>query len=451
MAYFSEAQLPRYREEDLPGTVKKLYNFCRELQEMLQFVLSNLDADNIEGYEEIFNRLTDADGNISILKQTAEEILMQVRRNEGQLGELSVKADGISARVQDNEKGIAELKVTADGISQRVADNEKNLSSVTQTASSISQRVANAEGDISTLEQTASGLRSRVSSVEGSMSSVEQTANGLSSRVTSMEGSLSTVQQTANGLTSTVSDLNGKYTQIKQTVDSINLTGTVTFRDLETEGECVITGENICAGNIDLQSVTLSNNYGSLTMGRGSTGTDNTRGARLNGPITTQGRFDYANYFFASDAAVRMSGEDEFGINSFYVSPDEIHADIVIDIGSDERIKNHISYDVAERYGAFFRALKPARYRMNSSRSERFHTGFIAQQLRDALIESGLASQDLAALVQQDYDPAAEDGGGGQYSIRYGELIPLNTAMVQALMARVDALEAEVKQLKGGA
>ena len=146
-----------------------------------------------------------------------------------------------------------------------------------------------------------------------------------------------------------------------------------------------------------------------------------------------------------------MSGEDEFGINSFYVSPDEIHADIVIDIGSDERIKNHISYDVAERYGAFFRALKPARYRMNSSRSERFHTGFIAQQLRDALTESGLSSQDLAALVQQDYDPAAEDGGGGQYSIRYGELISLNTAMVQALMARVDALEAEVKQLKGGA
>ena len=55
------------------------------------------------------------------------------------------------------------------------------------------------------------------------------------------------------------------------------------------------------------------------------------------------------------------------------------------------------------------------------------------------------------SLVQQDYDPAAEDGGGGQYSIRYGELISLNTAMVQALMARVDALEAEVKQLKGGA
>ena len=430
MAYFSEIQLPRFDAGDQLGTLKKLYNVVRELQEMLQFVLANLDGDNIEGYKEIFNRLEGADGAVSLLKQTAEEISAQVRRGAGQIADLIVRADGITQRVQDTEKGVGELKVTAEGISQRVADNAGNITSLQTTASGLAGRVSDAEGNISSLHMTASGLKSQVSNVEGS---------------------LSAVQQTASSLTSTVSDLNGKYTSIKQTVDSIGLEGVVTFTDLEKKGKSTINGGNISTGNIDLESVTLSNNYGSLTMGRGSTGTDNTRGARLNGPITTQGRFDYANYFFASDAAVRMSGEDEFGINSFYVSPDEIHADIAIDVGSDERIKNSISYDVAGRYGAFYRALKPARYRMNSSRSERFHTGFIAQQLRDALTESGLSSQDLAALVQQDYDPAAEYGGGGQYSIRYGELIPLNTAMVQALMARVDALEAEVKQLKGGA
>ena len=428
MAYFSEIQLPRFDAGDQLGTLKKLYNVVRELQEMLQFVLANLDGDNIEGYKEIFNRLEGADGAVSLLKQTAEEISAQVRRGAGQIADLIVRADGITQRVQDTEKGVGELKVTADGISQRVADNAGNITSLQTTASGLAGRVSDAEGNISSLHMTASGLKSQVSNVEGS---------------------LSTVQQTASSLTSTVSDLNGKYTSIKQTVDSIGLEGVVTFTDLEKKGKSTINGGNISTGNIDLESVTLSNNYGSLTMGRGSTGTDNTRGARLNGPITTQGRFDYANYFFASDAAVRMSGEDEFGINSFYVSPDEIHADIAIDVGSDERIKNSISYDVAGRYGAFYRALKPARYRMNSSRSERFHTGFIAQQLRDALIGSGLASQDLAALVQQDYDPAAEDGGGGQYSIRYGELVALNTAMVQQLLARVDALEAEVKHLKG--
>ena len=86
---------------------------------------------------------------------------------------------------------------------------------------------------------------------------------------------------------------------------------------------------------------------------------------------------------------------------------------------------------------------------MNDSRSGRCHTGFIAQQMRDALAETGLARQDLAALVQQGYDSEAEDGGGGQYSIRYGELIALNTAMVQQLLRRVDALESEVRALKG--
>ncbi len=428
MAIFSETNLPRYNAEDLPGTTKKLYNFCREMQEMLLFVLQNLDADNIEGYEEIFNRLTNSEGAVSVLEQTAESITAQVRQGEEKLAELQVAADGISSRVQDTEKGVSELRQTAEGLAARVGDNA---------------------GNISALQQTAQGLTSRVQDTEGSISTLQQTATGLENRVSNAEGSISQVSQTAAGLQSTVSSLDGKYTSLKQTVDGFNFDGLVTFNDLLKSGKTEINGANITTGNIDLNSVTLANGYGSLTMGRGSTGADRTRGARLNGPITTAGGTDYANYFFASDAAARMSGEDIFGITSLYVAPDEIHADITIDIGSDERIKNEISYDVAERYGAFFRALKPARYHMNDSRSGRCHTGFIAQQMRDALAETGLARQDLAALVQQGYDSEAEDGGGGQYSIRYGELIALNTAMVQQLLSRVDALESEVRALKG--
>ncbi|RKJ79171.1 hypothetical protein D7X33_08490 [Butyricicoccus sp. 1XD8-22] len=451
MAIFSETNLPRYNAEDLPGTTKKLYNFCREMQEMLLFVLANLDADNIEGYEEIFNRLTNSEGAVSVLEQTAESITAQVRQGEEKLAELQVTADGISSRVQDTEKGVSELRQTAEGLAARVGDNAGNISALQQTAQGLTSRVQDTEGSISTLQQTATGLENRVSNAEGSISSLKQTAQGLESRVSDAEGSISQVKQTANGLQSTVSDLNGKYTSLSQTVDSIGIEGLVTFAALSGDGTSEINGGNITTGNIDLRSVTLSNGYGSLTMGRGSTGTDRTRGARLNGPITeTIDERDYANYFFASDAAARMSGEDIYGITSLYVSPREIHADVTIDIGSDERIKNGILYDVAERYGAFFRALKPARYRMNDSRSGRYHTGFIAQQLRDALTETGLTRQDLAALVQQDYDREAEDGGGGAYSIRYGELIALNTAMLQNLMAQVDALKAEVRTLKGG-
>ena len=352
----------------MPGTVKKLYNFCRELQEMLQFVLSNLDGDNIEGYEEIFNRLTDADVNISILKQTADEILMQVRHNDDQIGELSVRADGITARVQDNEKGIAQLKITADGISSQVADNQKNISSVTQTASSLTTRIINAEGDISTLEQTAKGLTSRVSNAEGGISTLEQTASGLASRVTSAEGNISTVTQTAKGLTSTVSDLSGKYSSLKQTVDGFDFDGLVTFNDLERSGRTEINGDNITTGTIELARLELENNYGYIQLGRGSTGHETTRGILMCGPARSDSPSQYRNHFFASNAAARIMGEDKFGYESIYVSADDIEATLSPSSWSDERLKNEISYDLAERYGAFFRRLKPARYHMNSWR-----------------------------------------------------------------------------------
>ena len=227
MAIFSETNLPRYNAEDLPGTTKKLYNFCREMQEMLLFVLQNLDADNIEGYEEIFNRLTGAEGAVSVLEQTAESITAQVRKGEEKLSELQVTADGISARVQDTEKGVSELRQTAEGLSARVGDNAGDIAALQLTAQGFESRVSSAEGSISSLKQTAQGLESRVSDAEGGISQVKQTAKGLETRVSSAEGSISQVRQTANGLESTVSDLDGKYTSIKQTVDSIDIEGEI--------------------------------------------------------------------------------------------------------------------------------------------------------------------------------------------------------------------------------
>lgn len=529
MAYFSEINLPRFREEDLPGTTKKLYNVVRELQEMLQFVLSNLDGDNIEGYEEIFNRLEGAEGAVSILKQTADQIYAEVRKNADQIASLDIRADGITQRVIDVEKGVGELKVTADQISARVSDNEGNIGALQVTARDISARVSDnegnigalsvradgiaarvsdsenniaaleiradgiaarvsdnegdiaaldvtakglaarvadsegditdlqvtaqglaarvsgAEGDIADLEVTAQGLRTRVSNTEGDISTLTQTANGLASRVTSAEGDISVIEQTAEGISSRVTDLNGKYTSLKQTVDGFDFTGLVSFSDLSGRGKSDIDGRNITTGKISLERLELENDYGYITMGTGSTGYFSTRGIRVAGPPVDD-LDEFRNHLLATNAGIRIVGEDKFGYESIWLSGDEIEATSVISTSSDERVKNGIAYDVAERYGAFYKALKPARYHMNTSRSGRFHTGFVAQQVRDALEAAGLGRGDLAALVQQGYDPQAEDGGGGQYSIRYGELVALNTAMVQSLMARVDALETKLKE-----
>lgn len=478
MAYFAENSLPRFQADDLTGTVRRLYSFCQELQETLQFVLSNLDGDNIEGYHEIFNRLEGADGSISTLKQTADEISAQVRNGSQALGELSVRADQISARVQDAEKGVSELKITANSISQRVGDHDGNISSLQQTASGLTSRVSSAEGNLSSLQQTARGLAARITSAEGDLSSINLTAKGIAARVTSAEGdlaalnltanslssrisnaegSISTVRQTASGLVSTVSDLSGRYSELQQTVDGFDFTGMVTFTDLRRSGSSTINGDNITTGTVALDRLELNNEYGYIEMGEGSTGLFNTEGILICGPrarnISGGGLAPsrYRNHFFASDSGARITGEDAFGSESIYVCSNDIDASISPANWSDERLKQDISFDIAERYGDFFRALRPARYRMNNNRSGRFHTGFIAQQMRDALAAGGLTRQDFAALVQQDYNPQAEDGGGGRYSIRYGELAALNTAMIQALLARVDALEHKIEQMKGDA
>ena len=75
---------------------------------------------------------------------------------------------------------------------------------------------------------------------------------------------------------------------------------------------------------------------------------------------------------------------------------------------------------------------------MKNGTGGRFHTGYIAQDVERALLDSGLSGTDFAALVRD------ETG----YRLRYGEFTALHTHMVQKLMDRVDALEQRIKELE---
>lgn len=316
---------------------------------------------------------------------------------------------------------IKEEFLHLEGITSIVEDKERGLrSEISQTAESINTRVTNLNANLSSqITQTASAINSRVDDVE----------SGLSSSIT----------QTAKSIRTEIKGLDGKVSSLEQTVDGFDFGGFVTFRDLERSGKTEINGDNITTGTIDLSLVTLEDTegFGSISTYSGSTGSGRTYGIRMNGPFEEI-------YVTATSSACRMTADD----NNFYVAPNRTHSDVAIDEGSDERIKNTIRYDVAEHYSEFYRKLKPARYHRNDGMSGRFHTGFIAQQMRDALNESNLTQQDFAALVQQNYDSSAENGGDGIYSIRYCELISLNTAMIQKLMNQIDELKAEIKEVK---
>lgn len=99
-------------------------------------------------------------------------------------------------------------------------------------------------------------------------------------------------------------------------------------------------------------------------------------------------------------------------------------------VGSDRNLKNCIE-NIDSRYIDFIDNLTPCRYKMNDEKSGRYHTGFIAQEVKTALETAGLTANELAAL----------DCSGEMWGLRYEELIAPMIAKIKALENRIKALE----------
>lgn len=106
-------------------------------------------------------------------------------------------------------------------------------------------------------------------------------------------------------------------------------------------------------------------------------------------------------------------------------------------VSSDKNLKKDIE-PLEEKHVRFFKNLRPVSYKFINGTSGRRHTGFIAQEVEEAVKEAGMTDQDMAAVVKDD----------SQYYLRYEEIIAVQTKVIQDLMARVDSLEARVNKLE---
>jgi hypothetical protein len=107
---------------------------------------------------------------------------------------------------------------------------------------------------------------------------------------------------------------------------------------------------------------------------------------------------------------------------------------------SDVNKKNSIQL-LPETYSLIFDTLKPSLFKYNDGQSDRYHTGFIAQDIEQAVLDAGLTTKEFAAVC---YNINKETGEKEDYSVRYEELIALCVNEIQKL-------KAEVKQLKAAA
>ncbi len=435
MAQYINDPVPKYRQDDLNKTTKDLHGYVTGLSDQLQYLLANLDADNIPELPDIIKRIADANGNITNLEVTAE---------------------GLKLTVQDHDKRLTQVTVTVEGIQTSVGDMKGNLSELSQTVNGIKTRVQDAEGNLSTLTQTAKQIQTQVADNKGNISSLRQTANSLSSQISNQGSQISSLRQTASSIESRVSDLNGKYSSLKQTVDGFDFSGMVTFRDLRNElddyptnrdlerGRTVIDGACISTGEIDVDYIYLHDQM-EVFDGRSSGGyIGYCRGYSDEGIGVMNSRSTGQCICTNGGAKLAYGDRKELGVSRHNIFATE---DIYIE--SDRRVKEEIRYDL-EEYEAFYRALKPCTYLLRRRDTGRRHTGFIAQEMEQALLQSGKTAMDFAAYGCDEEAKIYGTEEKGLYRVRYAELVALNTAMVQKLMRRVDALERELQTLKGG-
>lgn len=128
-------------------------------------------------------------------------------------------------------------------------------------------------------------------------------------------------------------------------------------------------------------------------------------------------------------------------------------------ITSDRNMKTDI-YDLDDKYLDFFDRLRPITYKYDcpENKGHRDHVGFIAQEVEEALLASGLTTEQFAGLVIEhdltlnpNYDTSLSDEENTAneqhydvlYSLRYEEFISL-------LVKKVQSLQEQIYQLRHG-
>lgn len=130
-----------------------------------------------------------------------------------------------------------------------------------------------------------------------------------------------------------------------------------------------------------------------------------------------------------------------------------------VTVVSDERLKK----DFAElnKWEEFFNALEPCAYKYKTGTSGRYHLGFKAQQVEEALLNNNLSTQDFAGFVKlqysvdedsptrsKAYEEAGINPGDDEYGLIYNEFTALNTHMIQKLLKENAELNKKVNDLE---
>lgn len=324
-------------------------------------------------------------------------------------------------------------------------------STITKTSEEIMLKVKSVDGRVTSLSTSIDGIEANISSLNGSITNIKADINGLRTTVSGkIDGSTaqSMIDQSIDKITLSVSSSSSGTTfkilsngvvvdstgSIDLHVDAVNIDGTLTASEIEGDTITVRNDNGRRCGYIYTEyastadyKMTLESKAMELNATSGNLYLSGNNGrSALN--------FDYdfidCRGDFAPNADNRYNlGAPNFVWSTIYCSTNELN-------GSDRNIKNSIEA-LPVKYVRMFELVEPKRYKLNSGTSGRYHTGFIAQEVEDAMRACGIDSQEFAGWAA-----AKLDDGSETYFLRYSEFIPILWAKVREQEARIRRLEA---------
>lgn len=355
----------------------------------------------------------------SLISKTSEEILLQVDDLGDQVSSISTKLDSITLTVQNGSTsstiklmaGSAEISsqtiqmnglVTFTGL----ANGTTTIDGACIKTGTIDANRLNLTGAI-TFSDLSSSVQNDINSAYSMASNAQYAANAAQSTVSAWSYGSTTYIDGSQIMTGTVraSTLEGGYIALLNSNEA-------------AVGELTMTGASTANYAVDLYS------YGALRLTAGSGAAFIEGGASF---IELDSRISCGN-----DIAPSQSGGYSCGISSKRWS--DIYADNSEIQTSDRNKKNSIE-ELPQKYLTMMDNIKPVRYKLDDGTSGRYHVGFIAQDVEEAMTTAGIDSLEFGGWIKD-----KDEEGNDLYMLRYSEFIAILWAKIRDLEKRLEAV-----------
>lgn len=334
---------------------------------------------------------------------------------------------------QEFNRKIAETRSlitkTAEEINLEIQGVDGRVSAIQLTVQDIESQVSDAQGNISTLQQTAQSLQSQVNGkIDGddAQTLIDQTLDTISFSVSGTDGSTTfKIKQGSVTLDSTTFDLHVSSVNIEGTLTADEIRGS-TFELLDDYDDIAatfyLTGASSYSGRkivIDSGAIEINSSYGDLYL----SGRDGLSS------------LDFGSYEIGCLGTFYPNSDSRYDLGASNYRWDTVYATTSAIDTSDVNRKNSIA-DLPQNLIDMLDGVTPRVFKLNSGTSNRFHAGFIAQEVKAQMDKHGISATDFAGWCCD-----IDENGKEIQSLRYSEFIPIILAKLQQIDKRLKTLE----------